>query len=68
VGGELNKLAGNIAMGRAFEGLHWRSDGLEGLRLGEAVALGILADERATFNGRFGGFSLTRFDGTTITL
>jgi hypothetical protein len=68
VGDELNKLAGNIAMGRAFEGLHWRSDGLEGLRLGEAVALGILADERATFNGRFGGFSLTRFDGTTITL
>jgi hypothetical protein len=68
VGGELNKLAGNLAAGRAFCGVHWRSDNLEGLRLGEAVAVGILADERRTYNETFNGFSLTKFDGTTITI
>ena len=26
VGGELNKLAANIAMGRNFAGIHWRSN------------------------------------------
>ena len=68
VGNELNKLAANFVTGRVFEGFHWRSDGIEGLKLGEAVAIGILADERATFNETFGGFSLTRFDGTTSTV
>jgi hypothetical protein len=32
------------------------------------VAIGILADERGTFTETFGGFSLTKFDGTTITV
>jgi hypothetical protein len=68
VGNELNKLAGNVAMGRAFGGVHWRSDNLAGLQLGEAVALGILADEAQTYPELFNGFSLTRFDGTTITV
>lgn len=54
--------------GRIFEGFHWRSDGIAGLQLGEAVAIGILADERLTFHEPFSGFSLTRFDGTTITV
>lgn len=67
VGGELNKLAGNVAMGRGFGGVHWRSDNLAGLQLGEAVAIGILADEAETYPERFTGFSLTTFDGTTIT-
>jgi hypothetical protein len=66
VGGELNKLAANVAMGRAFGGVHWRSDNLAGLRLGEAVAIGLLADEAATYPEMFKGFSLTRFDGTTV--
>ena len=26
VGGELNKLAFNVGMGRVFGGIHWRSD------------------------------------------
>jgi hypothetical protein len=68
VGHELDKLAANVAMARMIEGVHWRSDGIEGLKLGEAVALGILADERGTVTEPFGGFSLTRFDGTTITV
>jgi hypothetical protein len=38
------------------------------MRVGEAVAIGVMKDLRATTNERFGGFSLTRFDGTTITI
>lgn len=68
VGGELNKLASNIAIGRNFAGVHYRSDAIEGLKLGEAVAVGILTEMRSTYNENFGGFSLTKFDGTTITI
>lgn len=69
VGGELNKLASNIANGRNTAGVHYRSDGTSvGLQLGEAVAIGILRDYRRTYNEQFKGFSLTKFDGTTITI
>ena len=68
VGGELNKLAANIGFGRDAAGLHWRSDIIEGLKLGEAVAIGILTDLRATYNEDFPGFTLTRFDGMTISI
>jgi hypothetical protein len=66
VGGELNKLAANIAIGRNFAGIHWRSDASEGIKLGEAVAIRILEDYRDTYNEDFSGFSFTKFDGTTI--
>ena len=68
LGGELNKLAANIALGRDTAGVHWRSDGIAGLALGEAVAIGVLRDLRTTLTETFGGFSLTRFDGTTVVL
>jgi hypothetical protein len=68
VGGELNKLAGNFALGRDFAGVHWRSDGIEALTLGEAVAIGILQDYRTTYSEIFAGFSLTKFDGSEITV
>jgi len=68
VGGELNKLASNIALGRNTAGVHWRSDAIEGLKLGEAVAIGILTDLRATCPEPFPGFSFTKFDGATITI
>jgi hypothetical protein len=68
VGGELNKLAANIALGRDAAGVHWRSDSIEGLKLGEAVAIGIISDLRMTYHEDFPGFSLTKFDGTTITI
>jgi hypothetical protein len=64
----LNKLASNIAFGRDTAGVHWRSDGIEGLKLGEAVALRLLMDWREMVNEEFAGFSLTQFDGTTVTL
>jgi hypothetical protein len=68
VGGELNKIASNVALGRNTAGVHWRSDGTESLKLGEQLAIGILKDQRACYNETFGGFSLTKFDGTTVTV
>lgn len=68
VGGELNKLAANIGIGRDTAGIHWRSDASECLKIGEAVAIGILQDYRRTFNEDFSGFSFTKFDGATVIL
>ena len=42
VGGELNKVAANIAIGRNMAGVHWRSDYFDSIRLGERVAICIL--------------------------
>ena len=68
VGGELNKIASNVANGRNIAGVHWRSDANASLQLGEQIAIGILRDQRACYNEVFGGFSLTKFDGTTVTV
>jgi membrane-associated phospholipid phosphatase len=68
VGGELDKLASNLAIGRDTAGVHYRSDGIEGLRLGEKVALALLRDLRETYAEPFPGFTLTRFDGTLVTV
>jgi len=68
VGGELNKIAANVALGRNTAGVHWRSDANASLKLGEQIAIGILRDQRACYNEVFNGFSLTRFDGTTVTV
>ena len=68
VGGELNKMAANVALGRNTAGVHWRSDGTESMLLGEALAISILRDQKTGYNEQFNGFSLTKFDGTTITV
>ncbi len=68
VGGELNKLAANVAIGRDIAGVHWRSDATESLKLGEAVAISVLRDHRGCYNEEFAGFTVTRFDGTTVTV
>jgi hypothetical protein len=68
VGGELNKLASNVALGRNIAGVHWRSDATESLKLGERIAIGILKEAKACYNEDFDGFSLTKFDGTQITV
>jgi hypothetical protein len=67
VGGELNKLASNIATGRNLAGVHWRSDALESMRAGEALAISILRDQRGLYNEPFRGFTFTKLDGTTVT-
>ena len=60
VGGELNKLASNIALGRDAAGVHYRSDGVEGIQLGEAIAISILRDTAMLCNETFQGFSFLR--------
>jgi len=67
IGGELDKLAWNVGMGRNFAGIHWRSDVAAGLEMGEAAALAVLREVRLTGNELFSGFSLRRFDGRRVT-
>lgn len=68
VGGELNKLAANITLGRDAAGVHYRSDGVDGMAVGEQQAIGLLRDYSITLNEQFDGFQLTKFDGTSIVI
>jgi hypothetical protein len=68
VAGEANKIAANVAVGRNHSGVHWRSDYEEALRLGEAIAISILKDQRPGYNETFNGLTFTTFDGQTITV
>ena len=68
VGNELNKLASNISIGRNASGVHWRSDGVEGMNLGEAAAIAVLQDLRNCYSENFDGFAFTKFDGTPIVI
>lgn len=65
VGGELEKLADNISIGRNFGGVHYFSDQWESLLLGEKIALGILEETKLTFRENF-KFSLTKFNGKRV--
>jgi hypothetical protein len=69
VNGEINKLASNIGMARDHAGIHWRTDYSYGLLLGEAAALSVLSDQSNNYLGEnFNGFTITKFDGTTVTV
>jgi hypothetical protein len=65
--GELNKVGRNIALARSGAGVHWRSDGVEAMKLGEAITIGILQEQKLTYNDKV-EMTLTKFDGTTITI
>jgi hypothetical protein len=67
VGNELNKLASNIALGRNMAGVHYRSDYVDSLKLGEQVAISILEDQRLTYNENY-TFSFTMFNGMPKTI
>lgn len=66
--GEINKLASNMAIGRNMAGVHYRSDGDQGIVLGEKVAIQFLKDVKAAYHEEFEGWSLTKLDGETITI
>jgi hypothetical protein len=66
VGGEMNKLAANIGIGRNHAAVHWRYDYADSPPLGEAVAISMLRDMARCWNEPFEGFSFTKFDGTKI--
>ncbi len=67
-GNEIDKLASNVAVGRVGAGVHWRSDSVQGMYLGEQCAIAVLQDMRRTWNESFVGFSFKKFDGTTVTI
>lgn len=67
VGGEFDKLASDIAIGRNAAGVHYRSGYVQDLLLGEAVAIGLHEEQKPTYNENF-SFTLTRFDGRTTTI
>lgn len=48
IGGELNKLAGNISIGRNGAGVHYRTDYTASMALGEAVATAMLQEQAMT--------------------
>jgi len=66
LGNEMNKLASNIALGRDAAGVHYRSDSINGLFVGEEEALGLLCDYSRTYNERFDGFVLSTFSGEKV--
>lgn len=63
--GELNKLASNISIGRNWAGVHYFTDYLESVVMGEEIAIGILEEQKLTYGENF-SMTLPRFDGTTI--
>jgi hypothetical protein len=67
VGGELNKVAANVAIGRNMAGVHWRTDYTASVELGERVAVCILLKQRKDYNEDW-SFSFTRFNGQRVTL
>ncbi|MDH2434631.1 vanadium-dependent haloperoxidase [Pokkaliibacter sp. MBI-7] len=67
VGGELNKLASNVAMGRSMGGVHWRSDNTRSLRLGEQVATVMLSRLMPTYTEK-PTLSYTNFDGNAVSI
>lgn len=68
VNGELNKLANNIAIGRDIAGVHWRTDGTEGVLLGEDVAVRLLRDAKLCYNETYSDYTFTGFRGNTIAI
>lgn len=67
VGGELDKVAANIGIGRNGAGVHWRTDYTQSIRLGEAVAISVLEEQKGCYN-ETPTWTLTRFDGTRVTI
>ncbi|MBK8909643.1 MAG: bromoperoxidase [Rhodospirillales bacterium] len=68
VGDELNKLAANISIGRNMAGVHYYSDYIDSLRLGEAIALGILQEQSVLYPKDPFRVSLTTFDGQCVVI
>lgn len=68
--GEINKLASNMSIGRNIGGVHYRCDGMVGMKVGEDYAISYLQDRIKEFgtypNGLFTHFDLTKFDGSRV--
>ncbi|MDQ6708283.1 MAG: vanadium-dependent haloperoxidase, partial [Acidobacteriota bacterium] len=65
VGGEIDKLASNISLGRNFAGMHWRSDHTASIRLGEKIGISMLYDQCRLCNESY-RFKFHRFSGALV--
>jgi hypothetical protein len=65
VEGELNKLAANISIGRNWAGVHYYSDYIESIRMGEQIAIGLLEEQKLTYPEDF-SMTVPLFDGGAI--
>jgi hypothetical protein len=66
--GELNKIASNVSLGRDMLPVHFRSDGDEGMILGEKVALQWFKDLKKQQNEEIGDITIVKFDGSSVTV
>jgi len=58
-----------MSAGRDMSGVHWRvACNYTGLALGEAVAIRLLQEAKTTYPEPNASFTLTKFDGQTITI
>ena len=65
VEGELNKLAANISIGRNWAGVHYYSDYIESMRMGEEIAIGLLEEQKLTYPENF-TMTVPLFDGGAV--
>lgn len=65
VEGELNKLASNISIGRNWAGVHYFTDYIESIRMGEKIAIGILEEQKLTYGENF-SMTVPLFDGGSV--
>ena len=59
------KLAAYISIGRDWAGVHYFTDYIESLRLGEQIAITILEEQKLTYGENF-TMTVPLFDGGTI--
>ena len=68
--GEFNKLASNVSIGRDFAGVHYRSDAVNGMYLGEQYAISFLKDKKSEYyqlySNWFTHFEFQKFNGDMI--
>jgi len=64
--GELNKLAANISIGRNMAGVHYYSDYYDSLRMGEAIAIGMLEEQALCYPTDDFVLSIPTFDGDLV--
>lgn len=63
--GELDKLAANIAIARNIAGVHYYTDYFESLRLGERIAVSVIADQMGMYSEPV-SVTFTSFDGDLV--
>lgn len=68
LGQECNKLASNVALGRDWAGVHYRTDGHDGILLGEQVGIQILQDWINRYPETNGAFQFKGYLGNSISI